>query len=135
MTLQELLRVPVLDDTPTFGVSFENIKKGQCKWPLNDIKPFEHFRMCGETTVDTLCPYCEAHERLAYQASNGRDQTREQSKGLSSGQQPAAARNAPGSERANTQRVAVLKRRAGFHVTGASRQGTANERAGARVAK
>ncbi len=75
MTLQELLGVYNDPAPPTFGVPFNDIKKGMCKWPLNDTKPFDHFRMCGETTVDTLCPYCAEHERMAYAQSNGRATT------------------------------------------------------------
>lgn len=56
-------------DASAHSVLFLNSRPGQCKWPLNDVKPIEKHLWCGATTVDKEdpnCAYCSRHAAMAY---------------------------------------------------------------------
>ena len=47
--------------------SLMDLKPRMCRWPCGDPK-HEDFGFCGDSAMPGL-PYCEAHAKLAYQAS------------------------------------------------------------------
>lgn len=56
---------------PSLDVTFENLAAGQCKWPVNDGAPF---LFCGYPQDTSVLPYCDFHNRLAYQPSDRRSE-------------------------------------------------------------
>lgn len=47
-------------------VTFDNLARGMCKWPIGDPS-HRDFKFCGhEQRGDGASPYCEYHARLAY---------------------------------------------------------------------
>lgn len=56
--------IPVQTPTPSVTVPFHSLKNGQCKWPFGHAA--YDMACCGEPVSALSKPYCEAHNRAAY---------------------------------------------------------------------
>lgn len=68
MVEPEIIKEEVLEDGAWATVM--TLTERMCKWPIGDPGTQE-FHFCGRS-AETSAPYCEAHVRLAYQASTSR---------------------------------------------------------------
>lgn len=57
----------LLEDKIKGGISLEDLKAGQCRWPQGDPRDGE-FGFCGGKAIPGL-PYCAEHAKVAYQAA------------------------------------------------------------------